>query len=110
MSSLFRRFWPAGKRRESVELGPVEQLALRFLLRSGPGAMDTIYKEVESVRLVSHAEVGAALTTLVSDRLIESRFQLVGDKGETLYVPTRRGERLRDRIPPEPKSVIELWL
>jgi hypothetical protein len=88
----------------------MEQLALAYLLRFGRGTMESVQQEVSSVRPASHTDVGLALVRLTTAGLVESRLTLAEERGETAYFPTKKGERLRRRIPAEPKTVIEFWL
>jgi len=110
LKAVWERVRPEGKPRESVNLNPVEQLALRYLLHFGAGTIESVSTEVSATRAVGYTEVGEALARLVSEGLAESRFRLEGGRSETLFCPSKKGAKLRGRIPLEPNSVFQFYL
>ena len=92
--------------REAVELGPIEQLALRHLLEIGGCAIESVYREVAANRVATREMIDEALTRLVSEGLVESRIRSEGG----LFFSTKKGAKLHGRIPPEPHTVFEFWL
>ena len=110
LKSAWERVRPRRKPRESVDLNPVEQLAMRYLLSFGAGTMERVYREVSATRVAGHAEVGEALARLVSEGLAESRFRFEGGRSEAVFFPSKKGTKLRGRIPLEPRGVIEFYL
>lgn len=110
LKSVWESVRPRRKPRRSVDLNPVEQLAMRYLLNFGAGTMESVYKEVSATRVADHREVGEALARLVSEGLAESRFRLEGGPSETLFFRSKKGAKLRGRIPLEPHGVLAFYL
>ena len=106
LQSLWHRFNPFSRQRESVSLNPVEQLTLRFLLGVGEATRGSIETEVTSTRRADSPEVDQALGLLTSKELVSAR---PGDDGQS-YLPTPKAAKLRGNIPVEPRTVTEFYL
>lgn len=93
--------------RPSVELTVVEQISMQLLFSQRTATAHNIYTEVVTRRPLQKAE---ALTSLVG---LEEKGLVAGDgtdsKGRRLYVATKFGQRLRGRLPSEPRSVTVFW-
>ncbi len=95
------------RERRSVELRPDEQIALAELLRAGETRGSDMVKAVEAMRGAGWEPPDQAVRDLQAKGLIA----LVRVRGaDAYYRPTKQGERLRDRLPPDPRSVIEFRL
>ncbi len=96
--------WPfGGRERRSVDLTPEEQIALRELLRLGEATEATLRMTMESVRGVARDASADPLRDLQAKELIVlARVDGVG----ATYRPTKLGRRLRDRLSPEPRSIV----
>lgn len=105
LRSVFTRR-PSGP---SVVLRPMEQVAMLYLHRFSRATPRDLYQELNATSGASHAEAGEAIVRLLEAGLVEARFQPDEDRSDVTYVLTRRGERLKGRIPPEPRSVTEFW-
>jgi hypothetical protein len=110
LKALWDRFVPHAKPRESVELDPVQQLALRFLLNFGEQTRDAIRTEVMATRAVSDDEVDLALAGLVDAGLADSTIRLEGDTSQTFLTPTKKASTLKGHLPQEPTTVTEFYL
>jgi len=93
--------------RESVELEPVAQLTLRFLLQYGPHEVDNIRQEVGGTRVMIEKELDDALAHLVASGLVETSEQA---GRQTVYSAAKKAAVLRNRIPLEPRGVTEFYL
>jgi hypothetical protein len=108
--AFLRAIWnslPFSRPRESVELKPVEQLALRYLLQYGPHTADDIRQEVSGTRIMVEKELEEGLAHLVETELVEASIPIVSD---TQYSASKKAAILRDRIPLEPRGVTEFYL
>jgi len=105
LKSLWQRVNP-NRPRQSVELNPVEQLELRYLLQFGPRSADDIRAEVGGVRTIIDTELEDGLAHLVDAGLVETQAGTSTD----LYTATRKSAILRNRIPLEPRGVTEFYL
>lgn len=105
LKSLWQRINPA-RPRQSVELHPVAQITLRYLLEFGPRSVPDITQEVESTRSIFGDEMDESLAHLVETGLIEATTV----DSETRYAATRKAAILRNRIPQEPRGVTEFYL
>jgi DNA-binding MarR family transcriptional regulator len=107
---LLSRFGLRRQGRESVTLGPVEQLAIRYLMEFGPRNREGVLLEVRGHRSVSDEDVDGALTQLVDQGMAESRLQFEGDETQPVYSATARAQRIKKHIPQEPKTVMDFYL
>ena len=111
---FLRTFWervrPRIMARESVELDPVEQLSLRFLLSHGRTTEESLHTEVNSTRAASALDVHDALARLEGLGLVESRIRFEGDQSRAFFSPSGRATKLKGRIPLEPQTVTEFYL
>ena len=96
LKSLWRRILPSRKPGESVELDPVAQIALRFLLNYGEQTRERILAEVNATRVASSADVEQALDRLLNAGLVESASR---EGGEAQATPPT-GTKDRDRVLP----------
>ncbi len=110
LKSVWERVRPWRKPRESVDLNPIEQLAMRYLLHFDTGTAEGVYKEVSATRVAGQTEVDEALVRLVSIGLAETRFRLEGDQSETVFFPSKKSAKLRGLIPLEPRGVLGFYL
>jgi len=110
LKAFWRRLVPRAKPRESVELDPVQQLALRFLLNFGEQTRDEIRTEVTATRAASEDDIAEALARLVGAGLADSTIRLEGDASQTFFTPTQRAAKLRAHLPQEPTTVTEFYL
>jgi predicted transcriptional regulator len=110
LRSLFGRI--SGRPRQSVELNPVEQIAVRYLLQFGPRSVAAVRQDVTATRVEVGAEVDEAVAHLLEAGLIE---RSAPDEDEPagsdlLYAATPKAAVLRGRIPDDPRTVTEFYL
>ena len=110
LKSLWKRVLPQRKRRESVQLDPVEQLTLRFLATLGEHTKESIHTEVNATRAAAPADVEVALARLVDAGLVVSSSRLEGGQSETLFTASKKAAKLKGHIPLEPQGVTEFYL
>jgi predicted ArsR family transcriptional regulator len=108
LRSVWRRI--GGGPRETVELNPVEQLALLYLLEYGSRTADDIQNEVGAHRLLIEDELDEGLAHLLATGLVESTLRLTSGQSETFYNATKKARALRNRIPKDPHTVTEFYL
>jgi hypothetical protein len=109
LRSLWQRF-SSNQPRESVELDPVAQIAVRYLAEYGSRTAADIEREVSSHRSLYGEELDEALSYLLAAGLAETTLQLTSAQAETFYAPTKKARALRNRIPLEPRGVTEFYL
>ncbi|HEU0075543.1 MAG TPA: hypothetical protein VFS30_16185 [Dehalococcoidia bacterium] len=105
LRSILQRINPA-RPRQSVELHPVAQITVRYLLEFGARSVDDITKEVEATRTIFADEMDESLAHLVEAGLVEA----ITVDSETRYAATRKAAILRNRIPHDPRGVTEFYL
>jgi hypothetical protein len=105
LKSILQRINPA-RPRESVELHPVAQITVRYLLEFGPRSVSDITNEVEATRTIFGDEMDESLAHLLEAGLVETATV----DSETRYAATRKAAILRNRIPQEPRTVTEFYL
>jgi hypothetical protein len=105
-----RRLINRDRPRESVELDPVAQIAVRYLAEYGSKIALDIEGEVSSHRTIYDGELDEALSYLLAAGLAETTLQLTSAQAETFYAPTKKARALRNRIPLEPRGVTEFYL
>ena len=110
LKAFWSRVMPRAKPRESVDLDPVQQLALRFLLNFGGQTRDEIRTEVTATRAAGEDEIDEALAGLVDAGLADSTIRLEGDTSQTFFTPTRKAAKLKAHLPQEPTTVTEFYL
>jgi hypothetical protein len=101
--SLLQSLVPWSRPRESVSLNPVEQLALRYLLVYGAATRETIAAEVSATRAEGEGEAEQAIARLQSIGLVETT-------GEASFAASGKAGKLKERIPIEPRTVMEYYL
>jgi hypothetical protein len=109
LKSILQRISP-GRPRESVELNPVAQIAVRYLAQYGSRTAADIEREVSAHRTIHGDELDEALAHLLAAGLAETTLQLTTGQAETFYSATKKARSLRRRIPPEPRTVTEFYL
>ena len=70
LKPLLTRFLPHRRQRESVDLSPVEQLAIRYLIEYGPRDLSKVFTEVSATRATNTAEIRDALDRLLRIGLV----------------------------------------
>jgi alpha-mannosidase len=108
LRSLLQRH--GGGPRESVQLNPVAQIAVRYLAQYGSKTAADIEREVSAHRTIYSEELDEALTQLLASGLAETTLQLTAAQAETFYAPTKKARALRNRIPADPRTVTEFYL
>lgn len=100
--------WRTPKRQISLDLTPEEQIAVQFLTRFGRGSDEDIYQEVAARRWIEPHMIVTALFNLQLKGLatIAERGPATG----TVYAPTPRAFKVRDILPPEPTSSLQVYL
>jgi len=96
--------------KESVDLHPVEQIALRYLLHFGPHSADDIRQEVSSTRSLIEDEFEDSLAHLVEAGLVEAVPGTGPNEPAITYSATKKSAILKDRIPQDPRGVTEFYL
>jgi hypothetical protein len=107
VSAFIRRLRTRPPSGEKVELKPLEQAALALVIRTGGASTRVLQVEVDARSPVLRYQAAGVVDALMRHRLVEARLQ---PDGETVFVPTARGLRLRKRLPDDPKSVTDFWL
>lgn len=110
IGSIWERIRPRRRPQESIDLNPVEQLTLRYLLSFGGRKEEDVFTEVSGTRTADRTEVAQALARLVRTGLVETRGAVEAADSETVYYPSSKSSKLRDRIPQDPRGVIEFYL
>ena len=100
--------WPfGGRERRTIDLTPEEQIALGELLRLGEATEATLRMTVESVRGVAWDGGGDPLRDLqMKELIVVTRV----DGSGASFRPTKLGRRLRDRLSPDPRSIVEYYI
>jgi hypothetical protein len=96
--------------RQSVDLHPVEQIALRYLLHYGPRSAEDIRREVSSSRALLEDEFEESLAHLTDTGLVEASPMIATDGPAITYSATRKSNILKNRIPQDPRGVTEFYL
>lgn len=94
---------------ESVTLRPTDQIAMLYLLRFGKVTAEDLHRELSATRGADDTETGETIVRLLTEQLVEARYLPEEGTAAITYVITKRGSRLKRRIPPEPRSVTEFW-
>lgn len=103
------RRWPF-RRREPVrvDIDPVQLVVVNFLLRYKAAPQDTIHDEVHGTLGTQREPFVLALAGLASQGLIEPRYQ--PESGETWFVLSPLGRRLRGKVPRSSRSALAVFL
>ena len=96
--------------KESVDLHPVEQIALRYLLHFGPKSADDIRREVSSARTLIEDEFEDSLAHLIDVGLVEASPGIGPNQAAVTYSATKKSVILKDRLPQDPRGVTEFYL
>ena len=104
--SLIGRLFGREERR-IVELTPDEQVALAELLRFGEASGATLRTAVEARDVVRWEPPHTAMAGLLAKGLVEVSRE---DEGNTYYVATKLGQRLRGRLQDNPRSTVEYYV
>ncbi len=102
------RWWPFGRERTRLDIDPAQLVAIRFLLRYKAAPEHKLYDEVTGTVGLDHATFLLSLADLGSKGVLEPRFQ--PDDGETWFVLTPLGKRLRGKIPRESRSSLAIYV
>lgn len=96
------------RKQRSVELTPDEMAALKFLLEQGEAPVSELHQAivVAGGAAVTEERVDEALAGLHAKGLMTP----IGEGGPASFRPTETAERLRDRLPAEPRSVMQFYL
>ncbi|OAI38553.1 hypothetical protein AYO38_09505 [bacterium SCGC AG-212-C10] len=101
------RFWQRGER-ICIDVDPAQVTVVRFLLRFGPAPQDRLYSEVAVTSGLDRGTFMLSLADLVSKTVIEPRFQ--PEDGETWFVLTALGRRLKGKLPQSTRSSLSVYL
>jgi hypothetical protein len=105
--SRLRRRPPSGER---VELKPLEQVALSYLLRFGSASTSGIQAELDARSSVLAPDANDVMTALIVQGLVQARIEPQEGRSSTIFVPSAKGQRLKGILPSEPSVVTEFWL
>lgn len=101
------RWWPFARERVRVDLDPAQLVMVRFLLRYKAVPESKLFAEVTGTVGLDRGAFLVALGELASRGVIDPRFQ--PDDGETWFVLTKLGTRLRGKIPRESRSGLAVY-
>jgi hypothetical protein len=110
--ALLRTIWDRVRNqpKESVDLHPVEQIALRYLLQFGPHSTEDIRQEVSGSRTLLEDEFEDSLAHLTDSGLVEANPGIGPNAPAITYSATTKSNILKNRIPQDPRGVTEFYL
>ena len=108
LRGLLKRLRTRGPSGEKVELKPLEQVALALLLRQDGAPASAVQAAIDERRPVLPQPAAEVMTALLEQGLAEARYR--PETGDSVFVATARGGRLRGRIPENPSTVTDYWL
>ncbi|MEX0781928.1 MAG: hypothetical protein WD557_04705 [Dehalococcoidia bacterium] len=102
------RWWPFARERVRVDLEPAQLVIIHFLLRYKAAPEGKLHEEVLATNGLDRGAFLLSLGDLASKGVVDPRFQ--PDDGETWFVLTKLGKRLRGKIPRESRSGLAIYL
>ena len=93
-----------------VELRPLEQVVVAYLIRVGGAGMAAVQDVIDGRQAVLHRTAQEILAPILEQGLAEARLRPDTGSSDAIFVPTAKGLRLKDRLPENPTTVTDFWV
>jgi hypothetical protein len=110
LADFLKRLRTRGPSGERVELKPLEQVLLAYLIEHGSATSAQLQAAIEVRRPVLEQTSSDVASALIAQGLAGMRFDLEGADTRSVFVPTAKGMRLRKALPANPTTVTDFWL
>lgn len=111
LMARLRGLLPARAPATAVDLSPSQQIVLLALRRSGPRPYAALAREIAAQRFYAPpADAASGILTLERAGLIVRMGEDDPSPAGRRYRLSRRGRKALRVIPPEPRSVMQLWV